>query len=191
MTLALIISLVIAGIFFFLWQEEHDKLVKAEKQIRDLKRQLKRGQKKPSRSSESKSEFATIEKSKGAREYVIKKPEPQAERPLLDQAKLVELQKQTKESQDMLAEIFVQEQESPIVPIITSENGPMLNILMILFEKEVWTRAEIAEMAGPDVMIGSLLEQINDYSCSKINDIVVEEDGDKIYVTTEYKTQLI
>ena len=39
--------------------------------------------------------------------------------------------------------------------------------------------------------LGSLLEQINDYSCSKIDDIVVEEDGDKIYVTTEYKTQLI
>lgn len=190
MTLALIISLVVAGTFFFLWQEEHDKLVKAEKQIRDLKRQLKRGQKKPSRSSES-SGFATIEKSKGAREYIIKKPKPQAERPLLDQAKLVELQKQTKESQDMLAEIFVQEEESPTVPIITSENGPMFKILMILFEKEVWTRAEIAEITGPDVMVGNLLEQINDYSCSKIDDIVVEEDGDKIYVTTEYKTQLI
>jgi hypothetical protein len=40
-------------------------------------------------------------------------------------------------------------------------------------------------------MLGNLLEQINDYAYSKINDIVVEEDGDDIYVTTEYKEQLI
>ena len=91
----------------------------------------------------------------------------------------------------MLAEIFLQEEGALAVPIATSENGSMLNILTMLFEKDIWTRSEIAELAGPDVMIGSLLEQINDYSCSKIDDIVVEEDGDKIYVTTEYKNQLI
>ena len=191
MILALIISLVVAGTFFFLWQEEREKLIKSEKQIKDLKRQLKKGQKKPSKSSKSKSGFATIEKTKAAQEYIIKKPQPLVARQLLDQAKLVELQKQTKESQDMLAEIFDQKEESPAVPIITSENGQMLDILMKLFEKEIWTRAEIAELAGPDVMIGNLLEQINDYSCSKIDDIVLEEDDDKIYVTTEYKTQLI
>ena len=190
MAAAFIIALIISGIFFFLWQEEHEKLIKAEKQIKDLKRQLKKGQKKPSQSSRSKSGFATIEKTKGAQEYIIKKPQPPVARHLLDQAKLVELQKQTKESQDMLAEIFVQKEESLAVPITTSENGQMLDILMKLLDKDIWTRSEIAEIAGPDVMIGSLLEQINDYSCSKIDDIVVEEDGDKIYVTTEYKTQL-
>lgn len=191
MALALIIALIIGGTFFFLWQEEHEKLIKAEKQIKDLKRQLKKGQKKPSQSSRSKSGFATIEKTKGAQEYIIKKPQPPVAKQLLDQTKLVELQKQTKVSQDMLAEIFVQEEESLAVPITRAENGSMLKILTILFEKDIWTRPEIAELVGPDVMIGSLLEQINDYSCSKIDDIVVEEDGDKIYVTTEYKTQLI
>ena len=40
-------------------------------------------------------------------------------------------------------------------------------------------------------MIGNLLEQINDYAYSKIKDIVVEDDGDNIYVTTDYKEQLI
>ena len=191
MTLALIISLIVAGTFFFLWQEEHEKLIKAETQINDLKRRLKRCQKKSEQSSKSKSGFATIEKSKQVREYVIKKPQPQVVKPLLDQTRLVELQKQTKESQDMLAAIFVMEEEPAPVPVTTSENGMMPDMLTKLFEKEIWTRAEIAELAGPDVMIGSLLEQINDYSCSKIDDIVLEEDGDKIYVTTEYKPQLI
>ena len=46
-------------------------------------------------------------------------------------------------------------------------------------------------MVGPDVMIGNLLEQINDYAYPIVNDIVVEEDGENIYVTTDYKEQLI
>ena len=60
-----------------------------------------------------------------------------------------------------------------------------------MFEKEIWTRTEIQELAGPGVMIGSLLEKINDYSCSKVDDIVVEEEGENIYVTVEYKEMLI
>ena len=112
-------------------------------------------------------------------------------KPLLDQEKLVELQMQTRASQDMLAEIFDQEEETSTEAITRSDDERMLDMLRRLFDKEVWTRAEIAELAGPEVMIGSLLEQINDYSCSKIDDIVVEEDDDKIYVAIEYKEHLI
>ena len=64
-------------------------------------------------------------------------------------------------------------------------------ILVKLLTKEQWERTELAELVGPDVMIGNLLEQINDYAYSVVKDIVVEEDGDNIYVTTEYKEQLI
>ena len=190
MILALIILFIIAGTFFFLWQEEHEKLVAAEKHIKELKRQVKRGQKQ-GKTTKSSSGFATIEKSRHPRDYVIKKPQQQTAKPLLDHNKLAELQKQTRASQDMLADIFVQDEETPIAAVATSDNGKVLDILTKLFEKAVWTKDEIAEITGPDVMIGNLLEQINDYSCSKIDDIVVEDDGDKIYVTTEYKTQLI
>ena len=60
-----------------------------------------------------------------------------------------------------------------------------------MLEKEVWTRDEIKDLVGPNVMIGNLLEEINDYSYSKVDDIVVEEDGNQIYVTIDYKNQLI
>jgi hypothetical protein len=40
-------------------------------------------------------------------------------------------------------------------------------------------------------MIGSVLEQINDFSYTKIEDAVIEDDGDTIYVMTEYKDKLI
>ena len=39
-------------------------------------------------------------------------------------------------------------------------------------------------------MIGSVLEQINDYALEKVDDIIIEEDGDNIYVMTEYKDLL-
>ena len=60
-----------------------------------------------------------------------------------------------------------------------------------LLEKDIWQRDEVVDMLGAGVMIGNLLEQINDYAYSIVDDIVVEEDGDTIYVTTEYKEQLI
>lgn len=194
MILALIIVFVIGGTFFFLWQDEHEKRIEAEKQIKDLKRQLKRGQKqgqKQRKATKDSSGFATIEKSEGTHGYEIKKPQPQVSKPLLDQEKLAELQMQTRASQDMLAEIFDQEEETSTEAITRSDDERMLDMLRRLFDKEVWTRAEIAELAGPEVVIGSLLEQINDYSCSKIDDIVVEEDDDKIYVAIEYKEHLI
>jgi hypothetical protein len=40
-------------------------------------------------------------------------------------------------------------------------------------------------------MIGNLLEQINDYAYEKVEDVVVDEDDDMIYIMTEYKDQLI
>ena len=90
MILAFVIVFIVAGTFFFLWQEEHEKLIKAEKQISELKRKLKKEQK------------------LGQPTKIRKKPQPV--KPLLDQKKLAELQMQTRASQDMLAEIFNQEE---------------------------------------------------------------------------------
>jgi hypothetical protein len=67
----------------------------------------------------------------------------------------------------------------------------MLSILKKLLEREMWTKEEVQQMCGPNVMIGNLLEQINDYAYEKVEDVVVDEDDDKIYIMTEYKDQLI
>jgi hypothetical protein len=72
-----------------------------------------------------------------------------------------------------------------------NNDGTIIEILEKLFTKEQWSRGELAEIVGPNVMLGNLLEQINDYAYSNVNDIVVEEDGDTIYIMTEYKDQLI
>ena len=183
MTLAFIAATTVAIFIAILWAEEKEKREQAEIKIRQLERE--------NRKLKSKVAPAVVEKPKKTKGFAIPKPVKKKEEPLLDPNKLAALQDQTKAAQAMLAEIFVQEDESVHEPVQKNDISPQMEILGKLLTKEQWTRKELAELVGPDVMLGNLLEQINDYAYSKINDVVVEEDGDIIYVTTEYKEQLI
>ena len=183
MVLSFIIAVAVAIFFVILWSEEKEKREQAEMKIKQLARE--------NRKLKSKGGPAVVEKSKKSKGFAIPKPQEQKDEPLLDPTKLAALQDQTKAAQDMLAEIFVQEEEQVQDDIRQPNLNPLKEILAKLLTKEQWTRIELEGLVGPDVMIGNLLEQINDYAYSRINDIVVEEDGDNIYVTTEYKEQLI
>jgi len=39
--------------------------------------------------------------------------------------------------------------------------------------------------------MGSALESINDYAYNLLNESVIDDDGEKLYITTEYKKQLL
>ena len=135
--------------------------------------------------------FATVERQSGVTEHAIRKPEENKPSTLvLDQRKLGELKQQTEIAQSLLSDIFIDdnEEQTSSSPV---QNTLMLDTLHKLLEKDTWQRDEVADMLGPGVMIGNLLEQINDYAYSIVDDIVVEEDGNTIYVTTEYKEDLI
>lgn len=182
MTIAFITASAVAIFFVILWSEEKEKREQAEMKIKQLTRENKK--------LKSKGEPAVVGKSRKSKGFAIPKPEKKKEEPLLDPNKLAVLQDQTKAAQEILAEIFIQEEREQDIVLQPTIN-PHIEVLDKLLTKEQWTRNELAELVGPDVMLGNLLEQINDYAYSKINDIVVEEDGDDIYVTTEYKEQLI
>lgn len=135
--------------------------------------------------------FATVERKSGVTDHVIRKPEetkPAAV--ILDQKKLGELKQQTEIAQNLLSDIFIDDNVEQ-ASNSTSENTLVLDTLRRLLEKDTWQRDEVVSMLGPGVMIGNILEQINDHAYSIVDDIVVEEDGETIYVTTEYKEQLI
>ena len=183
MTLAFIIAVIVAILFIILWSEERDKLEQAEIKIKLLSKENKK--------LKSKVAPALVEKTKKTKGFAIPKPEKRKEEPLLDPNKLVALQEQTRAAQDLLAEIFIPEAEGMPASNSQSDYKPIIDLLGKLLTKKHWTRAELEELVGPDVMIGNLLEQINDYAYSIVNDIVVEDDGDSVYVTTEYKEQLI
>ena len=182
MTIAFITATAVAIFFAILWSEEKEKREQAEMKIKQLVRENKK--------LRSKGGPAVLEKSKKTKGFAIPKPEKKKEEPLLDPNKLAVLQDQTKTAQAILAEIFVQEEE-PEQNLVHPDVNPLIEILGKLLTKERWTRNELKELIGPDVMIGNLLEQINDYAYSIVNDVVVEEDGENIYVTTDYKEQLI
>lgn len=132
-----------------------------------------------------------FEKPRKGKSHLIPQPPQKKDKPLLDQSKLAKLREQTKAAQNMLAEIFIQEEESSPDIVGNTNTDHLHKILEMLLVKDLWTRDEIEELVGRNVMIGNLLEQINDYAYTKINDVVVEEDGDNFYVTTDYKEQLI
>lgn len=183
MIIAFIIAVIVAIFFIILWSEERDRLKHAEQKLKLLTKENKR--------LKSKGGQAEVEKSRKTKGYALPEPERNKEISILDHGKLVKLQEQTRAAQDMLAEIFIREDDAVQRHPENSNGSPMIEILGKLFAKELWTREEVLEIAGPDVMVGNLLEEINDYAYPIINDIVVEEDGDNIYITTEYKEQLI
>ena len=183
MILAFIVAVCIAIFFAILWSEEKERRVQAEMKIKQLARENKK--------LKSKGRPAVVEKTKKTKGFSIPKPEKKKEEPLLDKGKLATLQEQTKAAQAMLAEIFIQEEEQVPDVVPQPDLNLLTDILVELLTKEHWTRNELKELVGPDVMIGNLLEQINDYAYSIVNDVVVEEDGENIYVTTDYKEQLI
>ena len=135
--------------------------------------------------------FAIVETGHAVTEYTIREPDQKKPSTLtLDEKKLGELKQQTEIAQDLLSDIFIIEEDEQTSRTHT-KNNTVIEVLCKLLEKDVWERPEVEGLLGSGVMIGNILEQINDYAYSIVEDIVVEEDGDTIYVTTEYKEQLI
>ena len=101
--MAFIIAIAVAILFAILWSEEKEKREQAEMKIRQLARENKK--------LKSKGGLAVVEKSRKAKGFAIPKPVKKKEEPLLDKDRLAVLQEQTKAAQEMLAEIFVQEED--------------------------------------------------------------------------------
>ena len=136
-------------------------------------------------------EFATIEKTSNASGYSIKEDEASLNiSTLLSEKRLAIVEKQTKVTQDLLSDIFEEDDEGTDSTVCM--NNVVLDILAILLTKESWKRSEVETICQKHhLMIGSVLEQINDYSYNSIEETVVEDDGDTIYVMVEYKDKLI
>ena len=142
--------------------------------------------------------FATIEKKSGAVEFVIgteiEKGNNQIDTNIiLNSEKLHIFEQQTKNAQELLSEIFVDED------IPTSQNtidntatDKWKDVLTLLLSKEKWEREEIENRCQEmGLMLGAVLEQINDFAYDKVDDVVVEDDGEYLYVTLDYKENLI
>lgn len=136
-----------------------------------------------------------IEKKTDAMEYPIDKSDLgiNSQGLSMDLDKLQIHQLQTEEAQGLLTEIFTSEDdeiENPSASLILSQE--YMNILKVLLTKEVWERRDIEELCkNRNIITGAMMEQINDYSFSVIEDSVIEDDGEYIYVNVDFKKCLI
>lgn len=107
----------------------------------------------------------------------------------LNLERLKEIQEETMQSQAILATIFKDEEDSPSATATQQDAAaPVASILGTLFEKERWMRSEFDGLCSAHKLLpGYVMELINDMAFEKVGDIVLEEDGDALYVTTEYK----
>ncbi len=135
--------------------------------------------------------FVTIEKQSNATEFTIPRKENVKPKFYIDTNKLSEIEKETQESQKILSEIFNNDEVSSIIKVAATPNTD-IEILHILLTKESWNRSEVETICKErGLMIGSMLEKLNDYAYDKVNDAVIDDAGEIIYVTIEYKEQLI
>ena len=134
-------------------------------------------------------EFVTIEKGTNASEFTIGKVSTINRNGFtLSGERLAKVENQTRQAQDLLSDIF--EDEETVT--IARDNKDIMSVLSVLLSKESWQRNEVESICQKHhLTIGFVLEQINDYSYNKIEDAVIEDDGDTIYVMTEYKDKLI
>ena len=108
----------------------------------------------------------------------------------LDIKKLEKIKTNTSEIQNVLQDIFADEQaqELKIEPtesnsVEDTENSELENelqsIINIIIGKEAWTRNELLSVIqGKGLMLGSLVESINEWSEEKYGDFLIEEDDD-------------
>ena len=109
---------------------------------------------------------------------------------ILNTSRLSRIEEDTKESQKILSDIFVDTDTTEDFRLKASD--AVMEIMQILFTKEVWSFEEVEIVCKKKKkMIGAVLEQINDYALSIVDDIILEDDGDTIYVMTDYKDKLI
>ena len=142
--------------------------------------------------------FAVVEKKSDAVEFTINDKAAYTQKQtgpsvFINPKKLHIFEQQTKDAQELLSRIFVEEDAT--TPQKTETDNAVsvwMEILNTLLTKEVWQRAEVDSMCKErGLMLGAVLEQINDYAYEKVDDAVIEDDGDNIYVTLDYKEELI
>lgn len=104
--------------------------------------------------------------------------------------KYIAYKQETEESQNLLSNIFDEVEENIVEYNNTSD--VVLEVLEILFAKEIWSKEEVENICKSKGLItGAILEEINDYSYSMVDDAVVEDNGDTIYVMLNYKEELL
>lgn len=142
--------------------------------------------------------FAVVEKKSDAVEFIINNPTAHSERidtssVIINPEKLRIFEQQTKTAHELLSDIFKDENSTTTENTVSARStNEWIEILKSLLAKDTWNRSEVESLCkARGLMLGATLEQINDFAYEKVDDTVIEDAGEKIYVTLDYKNELI
>lgn len=136
--------------------------------------------------------FVTVEKVLGSDYYSIPNATNNGRVVSFNGNMLKNVEQQTKEAHKILSEIFSEEESSKDNKINDLEYDIVKEILSILFNKEVWSFKEFETICiEKGQMANNILERINDYAYATIEDAVIEQDDEQLYVTLAYKDKLL
>ncbi|HZK93234.1 MAG TPA: tellurite resistance TerB C-terminal domain-containing protein [Prolixibacteraceae bacterium] len=111
----------------------------------------------------------------------------------IDIDELSKIEQDTIRSKEILSEVFgVEDKNKDEISVPKSNPDINFKIMALLLTQTNWSRPDVERICKENnVMIGSTLEAINDYSYHLINKIVIDEEDEKIYISTEYKEKLL
>ncbi|MFA7082354.1 MAG: TerB N-terminal domain-containing protein [Bacteroidales bacterium] len=134
----------------------------------------------------------TISSEIDARDYLIPKPTKITSTFTIDKSKLSKIEDDTIKSRELLSGIFTNDEEYADNLIGHNQQTKLREILETLLSQDSWQREEVEIICNQrELMLGSVLELINDYSYTIVDDAVIDDDGETIYITTKYKEKLI
>lgn len=119
----------------------------------------------------------------------------------LDQKRIQAVIADTHAVSDLLSEIFVSEEEEAEAPQPSSERALSARydgltigheeFLTELLSRPRWTGEEFARLASQfDLMPNGVLEEMNEWSLDTYDDLILEEDGDKIRINEQLAAEL-
>lgn len=109
----------------------------------------------------------------------------------LDAEKLKDIESTTSQAQSILSDIFGEEESEKQMEVNKRAEDTVTTLIGIVLSKDQWSRLEFDKLcADHSILPGYAIERINDIAFEQVDDILIDDDGDVLYVNIDYKDKL-
>ena len=110
----------------------------------------------------------------------------------LDAEKLKDIESTTTQAQSILSGIFGEEEPEKIIDVNKRAEDAVISLIGVVLSKEQWPRPEFDKLcADYSILPGYAIERINDMAFERVDDILIDDAGDVLYVNMDYKDKLV
>ena len=110
----------------------------------------------------------------------------------LDAERLKDIESTTTQAQSILSGIFGEEEPEKNIEVNKRAEDTVTRLIGIVLSKEQWSRPEFDKICSDNsILPGYAIERINDIAFETVDDILIDDAGDVLYVNMEYKDKLV